>query len=941
MQGTFSNRTGSLWRVGLAASGIAISGLVAQEDPAPAPAAGRTAGELLGDARAAFEAADFEAADALFTEFVETYRDEPQVAAAIEEIKVLRALAKLRLKKFAAALPLVDASLADPDTPPEVVDQLAFWRGLCLMQGAGYRAAQVAFGEFYRDRKTRPEQRSRCHEALLLFAACDTLAGRHADAADFLSWQMPRLRRESAEAAARATVMLLYSLLEGGRLDAALSFVLEQYGDIASVTQLVSFQSLTLELGSRFLDAGEYHKAIACLQRVWKRDRLLEHQRERLADLEAKLEILRARGLEDFVFQYDGMRRRVASELEGFVGVADFDAALRLRLASAFQGLGRYREAALVLEDMLETMEPSETVAGATVTLIQCWMEVGRWPRAVAAADTFVERLGEGAGAAQLPVVSFLKGRALHSAGENVQALEVFRDVYRRFPDSPVAGNALFMQGIVLLALERNDEGIALFRDMRRELPGHPLGDDAFYWQGMGHSFAGDHTLAREHLGEYLEAYPEGRYRPDAAFRRAFSLFSLADYSASNAELTAYLEAYPGDAYNDEARLLLGDGLLATGALDEGVASYRAIAPSSTRFFEDGWFKVGKALKLQKRYPEMREHFTGFVDAHPSSRRMAEAVYWVGWTHGAEGHAERARQIYWETIGAQGDRPALFGVADLFDGLRKLYGVEGRPAYRSRLAELARRAQGEGLPTLELHAQWAAAEAWPEGSAEARLAAGRACELVDPELHNPRIVADCADGLYDRGELEQADALYAELRKWHPRAPERDRAFLGRARIAQRLGRPDEALALLARFAEETPFSLRVAEGKLLESEVLAARGQHEAGLAVLADLLADRSLSSGSKAEALFRSAELLAASGEDLKATAYFERVYVAYGKYRGLVAQSYLRRGELLDKLGRAGDAAEVYRELVGREELKGMAEVVEARRRLDEMGEGGDA
>ena len=76
-------------------------------------------------------------------------------------------------------------------------------------------------------------------------------------------------------------------------------------------------------------------------------------------------------------------------------------------------------------------------------------------------------------------------------------------------------------------------------------------------------------------------------------------------------------------------------------------------------------------------------------------------------------------------------------------------------------------------------------------------------------------------------------------------------------------------------------------------------------------------------------------------MKATAYFERVYVAYGKFRGMVAQSYLRRGELLEELGRSREAIEVYRALLQREDLGGMPEHGQARRHLAELEEDTDA
>ena len=899
----------------------------------------RTMSELLTEGQGAFDAQDYGRADMLFSEFATTYHDEPQAAQFITRIKPLRAISKLRLKNFNTALPLVEEVLGSKETLPGVRDELAFWHGLCLMQVKEYQFAQVAFGEFYRDRKLRPDQRTRCHEALLLFGVCSALMNEHADAADFFSWQMPRLRRESKEVAARATVLLLYSLLESEKLDQALEFVLDQFRDVAAVTQVISFQSLTLELGSRFLSAGKFYNAIMCLQRVWPRERLIENQQALLEELERKLEILRARGHEELIFQYDGMRRRVAAELASFREIKDFDAALRLRLADAFRQLGRYREAALVLEEMMDGLIPGEVAAGATLTLIQCWMEIARWSKGVAAADAFVERFADFP--AKLPEVLMLRNRSLHNWGKHEQALEGFRGLYRRFPQSGVSGQALFMQGIVLLRLDRNEEAIALFEDMRRELPSHPLVEDAFYWQGMGYSFDGQYALTRSHLEEYLNEFPQGRYRPDAVFRRAFTSFAMADYPAANSELREYLELYDGDGYNDEARLLLGDSLLAVGEIDAGLGSYKRINSSSRRLFEESRFSIGKVMRLQGRFSDMRKHFAGFIDSSPESTRMAEAVYWIGWAHKAEGNEEAARLVYRDILRMHGDRPELFGIADVLEGLRKLYSPGKMQGYVFEMGRLVSEAKSKEQRTLELHARWAAARAEPIGSASYRLSFAMAARLCDPKIHNPRVLADCADYLLDKGDLDNADELYAGMRKWNPRSLDLDRVYLGRARIALSRDDQQQALQFLYRVKEETPYSGKCEDADLLIAGILSARGDHDAALDVLTGLLADKAISSSSKAEALFRSAEILSAKGDKLKATAYFERVYVAYGKFRGMVAQSYLRRGELLEELGRSREAIEVYRALLQREDLGGMPEHGQARRHLAELEEDTDA
>ncbi len=346
-------------------------------------------------------------------------------------------------------------------------------------------------------------------------------------------------------------------------------------------------------------------------------------------------------------------------------------------------------------------------------------------------------------------------------------------------------------------------------------------------------------------------------------------------------------------------------------------------------------------MRLQGKFSDMREHFTSFIALSPESARMAEAVYWIGWAHKAEGNEAAARLVYWDILRMHGDRHELFGIADVLEGLRKLYSPENRQGYVFEMGRLVSEAKSEEKTTLELRARWAAARTEPIGSASYRLSFAMAARLCDPEIHNPRILADCADYLLDKGELDNADELYSGLRKWNPRSLELDRAYLGRARIALNRDDQEQALQFLYRVKEETPYSGKCADADLLIAGILSAQGDHDLALEVLTVLLADKSISSSSKAEALFRSAEILSAKGDKLKATAYFERVYVAYGKYRRMVAKSYLRRGELLEELDRLREAIEVYSALVQREELGDMPEYGQARRRLAELQEDSDA
>ena len=200
----------------------------------------------------------------------------------------------------------------------------------------------------------------------------------------------------------RASVLQLYALLEEGDNDGGLALVVEEFPRMNQMLQIATFQTLALQLGSQFLEAEEWRKAIQCLQRVWDRDRLIGYQEDRLEDLEDGLAAAEAQPTGDPYrkFQLKQMIAKVERELETFGKIADFDAALRLRLATAFQAMRRYREAALIMEEMLQDMPPSPVVESATTNLIQSLSVIERWDKAVLAAETFEEkfrRVGEDA----------------------------------------------------------------------------------------------------------------------------------------------------------------------------------------------------------------------------------------------------------------------------------------------------------------------------------------------------------------------------------------------------------------------------------------------------------------------------------------------------------------------------------------------------------------
>ena len=625
---------------------------------------------------------------------------------------------------------------------------------------------------------------------------------------------------------------------------------------------------------------------------------------------------------------------RAKASVESLEKQGSFDAAVRLRLARSFAELTRFREAALVLEGMLNDMPADEIVEQAAVALIESWMQVGRWPRAIESGKAYETKFSGTGLEKGIDKVRFLVAESYERDFKLEEALAAYEALAASAKDKSFAARASFMSGVVLLGLDRNEDAIRTFKAFRATYPEHALVEDATYWEAMGYSFAKEHDESFAAAGRYLKKYPQGKYVAEATFRQAFSQHANSRYTKAIPLFESFIETYPDTKHADEARLLMGDGLLAEGEIDPGLAAYAGIAPTSTRFFEDAVIKTGKALWLTERYDEFREHFATFIEKHPSSSKIAEAVYQLGKLSLKQEDPAGARAAYWKTIRDLGNKPDARGIEDILTALPRTYKTEenATSVLTRDLDELIAEAKSADRRFLLVRALWAKGTILQNRNATlASIAFLEAGSAADPELDSPRILVDCADARLAAGNPKTATNLYNEAKRWNPRTPQKDRIYLGLARANELEGDLVGAAIFYKKCAEET-FRPPVRGEALLTLAKLQSEKTPNLARTTLDDLLADKTVPTSYKAEALMRYAEILIAEGNEKKALAYLERVYVAYGKYRGLVATAYLKRGTLLEKLGMQDEAKAVFTELVTREDLTDLPEIAPAKARL---------
>ena len=111
---------------------------------------------MLAQGRAAFDAQDFAKAEKLLDQLVTDYGENPAVAPAVDEIRPLLAMCKVKRGVFDEAILLIDASLKNPKLPPPAKEELSFWRGICLLRTGELSAAAKSVRCLLRRTNLRP-----------------------------------------------------------------------------------------------------------------------------------------------------------------------------------------------------------------------------------------------------------------------------------------------------------------------------------------------------------------------------------------------------------------------------------------------------------------------------------------------------------------------------------------------------------------------------------------------------------------------------------------------------------------------------------------------------------------------------------------------------------------------------------------------------------------
>jgi TolA-binding protein len=511
-------------------------------------------------------------------------------------------------------------------------------------------------------------------------------------------------------------------------------------------------------------------------------------------------------------------------------------------------------------------------------------------------------------------------------------------------------GNAKFMEG-------KYDEATTEYKKYLSEFPKGQSVEDANYRLALTALFAGKYQDAMDQLQAYLRKYPKGQFVSDGKYRLAVCKYAASLYVDVIKDCQAWESEFPKNQQLGEVLALLVDSYAASERGNEAISEYiRSYKIASTdEVMNYSLFAASKLLQKGGQWDKVANVFSEFIQEKPDSPTVISALYYVGKAKSHEGKIDEAKKITADTIKKYIGDPRREAVEMLLSQMAQLCVKKKKPDNAGAVGDPT--ADPVTDPGAELDALLGSSEKDVSPTTRARVLFAKAelarlrrqptdeekdiaqiAEFKADEL-SPLLLGRAGDYLASQQKMEQAAAFYQHLMDEFPKSENLDFAYNGLGEIAFQKNDLKNALRYFTDGTDKIAASQKLKDINVGKGKTLLALNRLDEAKRVFEQVASVREWRGESTAFSVFSLGEIEAKRGRWAEANAYYQRVYVGYQKFLPWVAKAYMRSAESFEKLGKAQEAANTYRELLRNEKLANFSEAQEARKRLEALGQQG--
>jgi TolA-binding protein len=261
--------------------------------------------------------------------------------------------------------------------------------------------------------------------------------------------------------------------------------------------------------------------------------------------------------------------------------------------ANCERQLARHEAAIATYGRLIEAYPQSEYVSGARYELALVLYRAGRFEEAVAAARQVPEtdRL--------VRDVYWVMAESYAAMDRQDDAIQYYRLITRKFPDSPLAADASYRLGHLLQAKGEFLEAARAFTKAATDAPNSDVAPQALFASAFCFDKAGQHGDAARDWGALVDRYPQHGLAEEALYQKGVSETRLERSADATETFRRLAERYPQGRFAADAHYWRGMLLREAGRREDALSELQLARKASPRPELQREVEFGLALLLQ------------------------------------------------------------------------------------------------------------------------------------------------------------------------------------------------------------------------------------------------------------------------------------------------------------------------------------------------------
>lgn len=231
------------------------------------------------------------------------------------------------------------------------------------------------------------------------------------------------------------------------------------------------------------------------------------------------------------------------------------------------------------------------------------------------------------------PQAFYMLGTAFLSLGKINEALEVFKDILKLYPqDIELLQKTEYEIADCYYKLGQEDEALRLFKLLRAKYPDANIAADVLWWLGQYYYRGNNLELARRYFSSLVKDFPDSRLSADAFYALGLTSYKLGDYEEAKLYYAKSLDlAGLKDIAN--VRFNLAEALEAGSEFDAAVKQYILAADLYARSSHSRVRALLRAAKLsedKENFKQALEIYKRIIEEGTQEAKFAqERIEWI------------------------------------------------------------------------------------------------------------------------------------------------------------------------------------------------------------------------------------------------------------------------------------------------------------------------